>query len=88
MKKEIHPDYFDTTITCACGNVIQTRSTVKDITVEICSSCHSFFTGQQKFIDSAGRVEKFQQKYGKKAVPPSAKSKKKSAEVKEAAQDQ
>ena len=79
MKKEIHPEYSDTTISCACGNVIQTRSTVKDIKVEVCSACHSFYTGQQKFIDAAGRVEKFQQKYGKMATPPSTKSKNKSA---------
>jgi large subunit ribosomal protein L31 len=76
MKKDIHPEYFDTTITCACGNVINTRSTAKDIKVEVCSACHSFYTGQQKLIDSAGRVEKFQRKYGTKATPPSARSKK------------
>jgi len=76
MKKDIHPEYFDTTITCACGNVIQTRSTAKDIKVEVCSACHSFYTGQQKLIDSAGRVEKFQRKYGDKATPPSTISKK------------
>ena len=65
MKKDIHPKYFDTTITCACGNVIHTRSTVKDIHVEICSACHPFFTGKQKLIDSAGRVERFIRKYEK-----------------------
>ncbi len=65
MKKEIHPKYFETTITCACGNVIQTRSTVKDIRVEICSSCHPFFTGKQKLVDTAGRVERFRKKYEK-----------------------
>ena len=69
MKKEIHPGYFDTSITCACGNVIKTRSTVKDIKVEVCSACHNFFTGQHKFVDTAGRVEKFQKKYGKNAIP-------------------
>jgi len=77
MKKGIHPEYYDTTVTCACGNVLKTRSTVKDIKVEVCSACHSFFTGQQKFVDSAGRVEKFQQKYGEKATPPSTQSGKK-----------
>ena len=77
MKKGIHPEYFDTTVTCACGNVIKTRSTVKDIRVEVCSACHSFFTGTQKLIDSAGRVEKFQRKYGEKATPPSTQRKKK-----------
>lgn len=66
MKKEIHPEYFETTITCACGNVIPTRSTVKDIKVEICSKCHPFFTGKQKLIDTAGRVEKYRSKYSKK----------------------
>ena len=65
LKKDIHPKYFDTTITCACGNVIHTRSTVKDIHVEICSACHPFFTGKQKLIDSAGRVERFIRKYEK-----------------------
>ena len=66
MKEKIHPQYFETTITCACGNVTRTRSTVKDIRVEICSACHPFFTGKQKLIDSAGRVERFRKKYGKK----------------------
>jgi len=65
LKKDIHPKYFDTTITCACGNVIHTRSTVKDIHVEICSACHPFFTGKQKLIDPAGRVERFIRKYEK-----------------------
>ena len=66
MKEKIHPAYFETTITCACGNVIRTRSTVKDIHVEICSACHPFFTGKQKLIDSAGRVERYRRKYGQK----------------------
>mgnify|MGYP001614374950 CR=1 FL=1 len=66
MKETIHPKYNDTTITCLCGNVIHTRSTKQAIRVEICSSCHPFFTGKQKFIDSAGRVEKFQKRYAKK----------------------
>lgn len=65
MKEKIHPKYYETTITCACGNVIHTRSTVKDIHVEICSACHPFFTGKQKLIDSAGRVERFMKKYKK-----------------------
>jgi large subunit ribosomal protein L31 len=63
LKAKIHPKYFETTITCACGNQIKTRSTVKDIHVEICSACHPFFTGKQKLIDSAGRVERFRRKY-------------------------
>jgi large subunit ribosomal protein L31 len=64
MKKEIHPKYEKTTIACACGNVIETRSTKENIRVEICSKCHPFFTGKQKLIDSAGRVERFQKKFG------------------------
>lgn len=64
MKKDIHPKYEDATITCSCGNSIKTRSTVKDLRVEICSKCHPFYTGTQKLVDSAGRVEKFQRKYG------------------------
>jgi len=63
LKDKIHPKYFETTITCACGNVINTRSTVKNIRVEICSACHPFFTGKQKLIDTAGRVERFRRKY-------------------------
>jgi len=64
MKKDIHPNYEDCLVICACGNTFQTRSTKKEIRVEICSNCHPFFTGKQKFIDSAGRVEKFRKKYG------------------------
>ena len=64
MKKGIHPKYELTTITCACGNVIETRSTVKNIQVEICSACHPFFTGKQKLVDTAGRIERFNKKYG------------------------
>jgi large subunit ribosomal protein L31 len=64
MKSEIHPDYNETTIACACGAVIHTRSTRKDIKVGICSSCHPFFTGEQKFVDTAGRIEKFSKRYG------------------------
>ena len=64
MKKDIHPKYEMTTIKCACGNVIETRSTVKNIQVEICSACHPFFTGKQKLVDTAGRIERFNKKYG------------------------
>jgi large subunit ribosomal protein L31 len=63
VKKEIHPDYHETTISCSCGNVIKTSSTRKDVKVEICSACHPFFTGKQKIVDTAGRVEKFKRKY-------------------------
>jgi large subunit ribosomal protein L31 len=63
MKEKIHPKYELTTITCACGNTIETRSTVKNIKVEICSACHPFFTGKQKLVDTAGRIERFRKKY-------------------------
>jgi large subunit ribosomal protein L31 len=63
MKEATHPKYELTTITCACGNVIETRSTARDIKVEICSSCHPFFTGKQKLVDTAGRIERFRRKY-------------------------
>lgn len=66
MKKGIHPEYKMATVTCACGNTFQTRSTVGDMKLEICSACHPFFTGKQKFVDSAGRVEKFLKKYNLK----------------------
>ena len=62
MKQNIHPDYQETTITC--GNVIKTRSTKKDIKVEICSKCHPFFTGKQKLVDTSGRVDMFKKRYG------------------------
>lgn len=65
MKAEIHPKYHPVRVRCACGNEWETRSTLKDdITIEICSDCHPFFTGKQKLIDTAGRVERFQKKYG------------------------
>ena len=65
MKEGIHPKYEPTTVACACGAVVKTRSTKKDLKVEICSSCHPFFTGKQKLVDSAGRVERFKKKYKK-----------------------
>jgi len=65
MKAKIHPEYQDCSVTCACGNVTQTRSTRGNYKVEICSSCHPFFTGKQKLIDSAGRVERFNTRYKK-----------------------
>ena len=65
MKAGIHPEYQSTTITCACGNEIRTRSTRTNIRVEICSACHPFFTGTQKIIDTEGRVERFRKKYKK-----------------------
>jgi large subunit ribosomal protein L31 len=68
VKAGIHPDYVDTTIVCNCGEVIQTRSTLPQIRVEICSKCHPFFTGKQRFVDTAGRVERFQRKYKRKTA--------------------
>ena len=65
MKQDIHPDYKKTTITCACGNVIETGSTVENITVEICSACHPFYTGKQKLVDTGGRVEKFNKRFNR-----------------------
>lgn len=64
MKKGIHPKYEEVTVTCACGNTFKTRSTAGDLKVEICSACHPFFTGKQKLLDTAGRIEKFNKKYG------------------------
>ncbi len=69
MKAEIHPTYQRAIITCACGNVFETRSTLPEIHVEICAQCHPFFTGKQKLVDTAGRVERFRQRYGAKTAP-------------------
>ena len=63
MKSDIHPKYEDATITCACGNVIKTRSTKKAMTVNTCSACHPYFTGKQKLVDTGGRVDKFKKRY-------------------------
>ncbi len=68
MKQGIHPDYVECVITCTCGATYHTRSTKKQIHVEICANCHPFFTGQQRFVDTAGRVEKFRRKYTKKSA--------------------
>lgn len=64
MKADIHPDYKEAVIQCTCGNMIQTRSTVQDLSIGICSACHPFFTGEQRFVDTAGRVDKFQKRFG------------------------
>jgi len=64
MKEGIHPEYKTAMVTCACGNTFTTRSTLESIHVEICSNCHPFFTGRQKLVDTAGRVERFRRKYG------------------------
>ncbi len=76
MKKKIHPKYVDCVITCACGNRVETRSTVEKISVDLCSKCHPFFTGRQKIVDSAGRVEKFKKRYAKKKPATPARKKK------------
>ena len=64
MKQKIHPEYVETTVTCGCGATFMTRSTRETINVEICSQCHPFYTGRQKFVDTAGRVEKFRRRFG------------------------
>ncbi len=64
MKADIHPDYKEAVIQCHCGSVIQTRSTVPNLHIGICSACHPFFTGEQRFVDTAGRVDKFQKRFG------------------------
>lgn len=74
MKSRIHPEYFEAVVTCACGETFTTRSTKKEIHLEICSACHPFFTGKQKFVDSAGRVERFQKRYGEYLKQPTAES--------------
>jgi large subunit ribosomal protein L31 len=66
MKPEIHPEYTEATVSCACGNSFVTQSTRGSFTVDICSACHPFYTGKQKVMDSAGRIERFQKKYGTK----------------------
>ena len=79
MKKGIHPEYKEATVSCACGNKFETRSTVGDIKVEICSNCHPFYTGKQKLVDTAGRVEKYRKKYkldNKEEKPKEKKSEK------------
>ena len=73
MKKDIHPKYGEATITCACGNVIHTRSTVKEMHVNTCSHCHPFFTGTAKMLDTEGRVERFQKRYARTAKAKAAK---------------
>ena len=67
MKDGIHPKYDACTVTCGCGSVFETRATVKELRIEVCSVCHPFYTGKQRYVDAAGRVDKFMKKYGKKA---------------------
>ena len=76
MKEKIHPDYKEIAVTCSCGNTFKTSSTMgKDLHIEVCSSCHPFYTGKQKIVDTAGRVEKFRQKYASKTTAKSASAK-------------
>jgi large subunit ribosomal protein L31 len=63
MKEKIHPEYFETTVTCGCGNSFKTHSTRKELRVDICNACHPFFTGKLKYVDTAGRIEKFQTRF-------------------------
>jgi len=74
MKDKIHPEYKETTIACVCGAVIHTRSTKQNIHVDICSNCHPFFTGKQKLVDAAGRVERFTKRYAGKVKAPKEKA--------------
>jgi large subunit ribosomal protein L31 len=69
MKQDIHPAYSLAAVHCSCGNTFQTRSTKSELRVEICSNCHPFYTGKQKLVDTGGRVERFQRRYGKQATP-------------------
>ena len=70
MKTDIHPKYGEATVRCSCGNTFVTRSTKEDLHVELCSECHPFFTGKQKLVDSGGRVERFQRRYGQRKAKP------------------
>jgi len=72
MKKGIHPEYKKAIVTCICGNTFETRSTIGNIHLEICSNCHPYYTGKQKLVDSAGRVERYNKKYAKKVAAPAA----------------
>ena len=75
MKPEIHPDYVEASVKCSCGNTFTTRSTKGDIHLELCNECHPFFTGKQKLVDSGGRVERFQRRYGERKGKAKAKAK-------------
>jgi large subunit ribosomal protein L31 len=72
MKPGIHPEYKKSVVSCICGNTFETRSTIGNLKLEICSNCHPFFTGRQKLVDSAGRVERYNKKYGKKNTEATA----------------
>ena len=77
MKKGIHPEYHTVKVHCGCGNTFETRSTAKEIHAEVCSMCHPFYTGKQKYVDTAGRIERFQKKYGKDYLKKAATDKNK-----------
>ena len=84
MQKNIHPQYHDVVVKCACGAKFQTKSTLPEVTVEICSACHPLFTGKQKLVDTAGRIEKFERKYGKKKAAKPAEAAKPTEQAKPA----
>ena len=79
MKKDIHPKYFDCKVHCGCGNEFVSRATVKELRIEICSVCHPFYSGKQKFVDTAGRIEHFQKKYAKTTAAKASKAASKDA---------
>jgi len=85
VKNDIHPETFEVTAKCVCGNSFKTTSTSKEISVDICSTCHPFFTGTQKFVDTAGRIERFQQRYANKADKAESKAATKKKTVKKTA---
>jgi len=74
MKTDIHPNYGDASVKCSCGNTFTTKSTKSSMTVELCNECHPFFTGKQKLVDTGGRVERFQRRYGAKGKTRTAKA--------------
>lgn len=84
MKRDIHPNYAEAKVTCSCGETFTTRSTKAELKVELCSKCHPFYTGKQKLVDSGGRVQRFQKKYGLKVTKSSPEAEE-TAEVKEEA---
>ena len=75
MKADIHPNYMECKVTCGCGHTFTTGGTVSEIRIEICSACHPFYTGKQKYVDSAGRVDRFRKKFGENALSAAAKKK-------------
>ena len=82
MKKDIHPKYFDTQVRCGCGNTFTTRSTREELKIDICSECHPFYTGKLKYVDSAGRIEKFKNKFAKSGYASLQQGKKKKSKAK------